>query len=223
MENMMRILSFDCANKSLGYCLFDINTDEIASKYKCVGKPNVEKIHKAIQADLAGLNGAIVVQRCGVVRLFDDKVKDTTIVYRCKKLKQALDGLDLCDRADINHVVVEYQYVAGSHSREVSDCLFMYFADSNAHLFFPSARKKLQFTAELAYEGFRASYAQSYLANKAHSVANMKFIAEKLNLTRLNECLLELNVANHDDLAESFLNAYMWFVKEILTPRMRGE
>lgn len=208
-----RILSFDCANKSLGYTLFDINWDAITAYYPIKGKPNADKYHKAIREDLNGLNGNIVVHHCGVVKLFDEKVKDTDIIYRVKKLKHALDQIELGDRDAISHVVIEYQYVSGSHSREVSDCLAMYWVDHDTHLFFPSARKKLHFSSDLTYDKFRTQYTKAYDANKAHSIANLKFIAVNLTLQPLIDCIAEIPASNHDDLAESFLNAYVWVLR----------
>lgn len=216
----MRVLSFDCANKSLGHCLFDIDTELLSKKYLPIGKPNVEKIHAMVRANITGMNGVINVITCGVNSLFSEKISDTNIMYRTKKLHSMLCSLDLGNRGDIDAVVIEYQYVAGSHSREVSDCLCMYFAEFNVDLFFPSSRKKLHFTDTLNYSHFKEKYAKSYTANKAHSVANFKYIIEELELESLQQCIAAIHSSNHDDIADSFLNAWMWVVKAIICPQM---
>lgn len=217
----MKILSYDCANKSLGYTLFTVDTDQIAQNYLPTGKPTPEKIHAKIREDIDGLNGLVTVESCGVINLFEEMVKDTDIIYRTKKLRGALDAAGFRQMQDIDAVIVEYQYTPGSPSREVSDMLLMYYSDFNIDLFFPSARKKVHFSNDISYDAFSQKYKKSYDANKAHSIANCNYLAEKLNLETFQTCMDGLPASNRDDLAESFMNAWVWVVKSVICVNMQ--
>ena len=217
----MKILSYDCANKSLGYTLFTVCVDDIAQKYLPIGKPTPEKIHDMIRKDIEGLKNLITIESCGVINLFEEMVKNTNIIYRTKKLRQALDTAGFGKMNDIDAVVVEYQYTPGSPSREVSDMLLMYYSNFNINLFFPSARKKVHFSDDISYAEFSVKYKKSYDANKAHSIANCNYLAEVLELTEFQTCMGELPASNRDDLAESLLNAWVWLIKNAVCVNMQ--
>lgn len=221
IHKTMKLLSYDCANKSLGYTLFTADVDEIARKYLPVGKPNPDKIHAMIRNDIAGLKGLVAVHACGVVNLFAEKVMETNIIYRTKKLRQALDESKFIEQEDIDKVVIEYQCVAGSPSREVSDMLLMYYSSRCINMFAPSARKKVHFAPDISYDVFAAKYNKPYDANKAHSIANTKYLAAELELEVFKECMEGIPVGNRDDLAESFMNAWVWMIKNVVCDLMQ--
>jgi hypothetical protein len=220
----MRILSFDCANKSLAVCGVKVNTNKFAETLtkinecrKLIDQINLQiknctsgQDYKLILSQLKQLAAALkeiikvfisawVCEYQLVVDLFPGKkVKDTSPVERCVLLKSALAKIDYeCD-----YVVIENQMRINEKSTGVLYCL-LYEYGPKANIIMPSEKNKLNLGGVYRCDMI-AKYSSAWSANKAHSKGNFEIIAKEQGFTIPKKCV--------SDIADAYFQSIAWYI-----------
>lgn len=200
----MRILSFDCANITLGYAILDFeekNIVEICSRI--CGGSELEK-------------EKITIPVFDVVNLLNKKVANTNIAYRTTKLVEFLNKVP-AENVDI--VLVEYQMMPNVWSHSVQDQIMMYYMSKypNIKVFDvkPALKNTIAFSEEGLYQNFIELFVKNKPANKAHSAFNCTMLMESLNIDikhllhlnkKLNKKMVDNNLADAIMQAIAYVN-----------------
>lgn len=204
----MRILSFDCANRSLAVCCATINTNILDDLADARDKKDAEKCVELI-------NGYVKIH---VLRVFDlTKGKKVGTVKRTQLLKECLNSVDqlvLDSGATPEQVLVEYQMSANDKSRCVSQQIIYHYSGLpgvGVALVGPTLKNKVRLFPDEALDHgtFMAKYASKYTANKNHCKANFLHWLKLYGMTGL---LKENGIAkkNVDDIADAFMQMFGW-------------
>lgn len=220
----MSYLSFDIANKSLAVSLisFDknykngLNNIPISdNKYN-----NILNNYKILNDRL---NNIIQYHLYEVVDLIpQQKVRDTTIIFRSLKLKKYL--IELNEKINIikqkNNilfltVLIEYQPSFNEKSRTIYNQIIYEFSNDNLYKIFimnPLYKNKIYFSKDLMHSKFIQKYNNNYIANKNHTKLNFLYY---LNAYNLNYIIKNIKKKNIDDLADSFMQiiAYIYIIE----------
>lgn len=211
-NNKLRILSFDCANKSLAYFSAEFDPLYIA-KYKQL-RNNVLRENAPIEATaklLLFLSSQFAENiKCGVVDVLDGKkVADTELIHRTKCLKKKLDEIvSIMPAPDL--VLIEAQPPNKNHkSSIVQDQLCMYFIDRNIEcvLMDPRVKNKYSFDSSLHHDVFICKNPTLYAANKNHSKHNFLKFIKVFNMEYVLDGVKKENI---DDLADSFMQIFAY-------------
>ncbi len=215
----IRILSFDCANKSLAY--FSANFDiQYLSKYAALRNKIIEQANDPKMSITAAANLIVFMRlnvfaeniKCGVVDVLDGKkVADTELIQRTKCLKQKLDEIiNAMPKPDL--VLIEAQPPNKNHkSSIVQDQLCMYFIDRKIEclLMDPRVKNKYCFDSDLHHDVFVCKNPTLYAANKNHAKYNfLKFI----KVFDIEHVLNGIKKENIDDLADSFMQIFAYLL-----------
>lgn len=218
-----RILSFDCANKSLAY--FSANFDlQYLSRYielrnKVMLSQQKEAEHIEAIANLlffTQTNTFAENIKSGVVDVLDGKkLNDTNLIERTKGLKQKLDEIySTMPTPDL--ILIEAQPNKNHKSSTVQDQLCMYFINKNIKCMLIDSREKNRhcFDPNLHHDIFVCKFHKTYTANKNHSKQNfLKFI----KVFNIEHVLLGIKAENVDDLADSFMQLFAYLLSLLKT------
>jgi|LakMenE18May11ns_1017448.scaffolds.fasta_scaffold9952944_5 hypothetical protein len=220
----MYYLSFDIANKSLAISLikFDKEYKQILNKTKIKSDNykntlmNMTKLNKE-------LNHIFDYYIYEVVDLIpQQKVRETTLIDRSKKLKEFLNKLniqiiDIKNKNNIENitVLVEYQPSFNEKSRTIyNQIIYEYSNIPNYKLYImnPLYKNKLYFSSNLKHSYFIQKYNNNYIANKNHTKVNFLYFLDQY---KLNHIIKKIKKKNIDDLADSFMQilAYIYFIE----------
>ncbi|MCK4967698.1 MAG: hypothetical protein KAS12_01470 [Candidatus Aenigmarchaeota archaeon] len=166
----MKILSFDCADRTFGVSLMDINFDLINSTFKKieVGELTQENINETSLI----LRQTIQLLFCESVDLLGKNICETTRYYRTNALKTYLDKIK---DHDIDLILIENQNI--NHvSQVVQDKIEMYFEIIHPNVkrvvISPREKNKIYIEKVGGRETFLSKYSRPHNANKAHATAN---------------------------------------------------
>lgn len=160
----MRILSFDCATKTLGVCLFAYNTNWEKDLNNALCEKNWEKICNVI-------DNALQIEYCERLDIAEMKDKD---VEKARKLKQALKQIPVYDDMV---VAIEFQMSSNFKSRLIFHYLIYHYAEYNV-IIVPAIKKNtIEFT-DTPLQDYLAKYASPYTANKQHATQNFLYIVK---------------------------------------------
>jgi hypothetical protein len=182
---IMKILSYDCANRSLAVCYMTVDAK----------KNNEIKLHMLEVFDLT-----------------DNR--QLTTVERTILLKQCLKNIDknIAEFGKPDTVLVEYQMSANDKSRCVSQqIIYNYCLCCPTYLVGPSLKNKIYFADDLKHSVFMAKYATKYTANKNHTKANLLYWLKKNNQEHFIKNIKKKNI---DDIADAFMQILGWLNKE---------
>jgi len=206
-----RILSFDCANRSLGVLDADVNveieqdliafaqTDRLCLAIAEAKQGDYTAAYAAVK-DLANITEFIKVRFSGVVDVLGCKLKDTDPIFRVKCLKAALDKLEPANSDTF--VLIERQPPTRNYkSSSVQDQICMYYADCKLALMNPRAKNRIHVLAGLEHSVFAKRCRDLYTANKQHSAANIAEFSDCFDLHLLDG----IKKANHDDIADAVM------------------
>jgi len=225
----MRILSFDCANKSLGVCVLTI--DDVA-KFKAehleICGRMAERVDEAAAALALMHRQRVCVEHLDVYDTIPGKkLKQTTAMDRARGVRGVLEHLDsVCERKSIDHVLVEYQMNANCQSGSVLDCILCWYSGAGefasaktgavecgdecgpaVHVVNPKQKRKIFMRDELRHDNFVKQYASNYAVNKAHSRANMETYG------RIFPGILDgIKKKNFDDVGDALMQVLAWAV-----------
>lgn len=196
-----RILSFDCANRSLAVCCVTINIHDNKDTNSC----------NWLIGDHVKIN---------TLKVFDlTKGKKVNTVDRASLLKKCLTDIDIMlldEDLKINTVLVEYQMSANDKSRCVSQQILYHYSclpGVNVELIGPTLKNKVCFSSDSSLEHgtFMAKYASKYTANKNHSKSNFLYWIKRQGISKL---IQENNIPkkNVDDVADAFMQICGWLI-----------
>ena len=150
------------------------------------------------------------------------KVRETTLIDRSKKLKEYLNNLniqiiDIKNKNNIENitVLVEYQPSFNEKSRTIyNQIIYEYSNIPNYKLYImnPLYKNKLYFSSNLKHSYFIQKYNNNYIANKNHTKVNFLYFLDQY---KLNHIIKKIKKKNIDDLADSFMQilAYIYFIE----------
>ena len=220
----MYYLSFDIANKSLAISLikFDKQYKQIIYKTK-IKSDNYENTIMNMTKLNKELNHIFDYYIYEVVDLIpQQKVRETTLIDRSKKLKEYLNNLniqitDIKNKNNIENitVLVEYQPSFNEKSRTIyNQIIYEYSNIPNYKLYImnPLYKNKLYFSSNLKHSYFIQKYNNNYIANKNHTKVNFLYFLDQY---KLNHIVKKIKKKNIDDLADSFMQilAYIYFIE----------
>lgn len=205
----MKVLSFDCANRSLAVCYLDINENFFKEMSLTLLKKESDTKEKIISlVD----NYAII----HILKVFDlTKGNKCDTVERTNKLKRCLFELDELIASNetkenkIDTVLVEYQMSANDKSRCVSQQILYHYANLPCKLYLvgPTLKNKVFFKQDLDHGTFMSKYSSKYTANKNHTKENFLYWLKIYNKT---DIVKDIKKKNMDDIADAFMQVFGW-------------
>jgi len=236
----MRIISFDCANKSLGVCVAEIPDDmaKIALRHAELTEEmrgllgNNERADArawlarvaAVTQELSDIHSAIIKVEC--LDVFDvipgKKVAKASAHERAQGIKGVLTYLDQTYPAD--QVLIEYQMSVNSKSNGVCSSILYHYAKPGA---FTSA-KKIQYNANdegpdmrvvsaslkgkicFSEAGRHVNFIKKYASNYAVNKAFSRHNVAMWAAVHDKTLLRGIKKANHDDAGDALLMLVAW-------------
>lgn len=206
---MKRVLSFDCANRSLAVCYASINKNTYAPLMEAIqnSKDNKElyldyvQIHFVKVFDITSGKKFDTVQKSILLKTQLQEL-DAQIKTESDKLNRTY-GVSKSDEP-YSQVLIEYQMSVNDKSRAVSQQLVYHYCDkANVYLVGPTLKNKIDLSADrsLSYGDFIAKYSSKYIANKNHTKQNFLHYLYK---TELSDIINPIKKKNYDDIADSF-------------------
>jgi len=181
----IKILSFDCANKSLAVCYILYNIEwrndvlsKIGEATSRLASSNTESYMEALElysqilVEIDGiLNNIYKIEYYDVFDLLDGKkVKDCDAITRVSGLHKCLQALPF---RDIDYVIVEDQMSLNEKSRGVYYCILYHYIGLCEVISMKACQKNKHMNFGAGdLRDYRIKYSDSYRANKAHSKAN---------------------------------------------------
>jgi hypothetical protein len=214
----MKILSFDCANRSLAICYMTINEnlhEDIQNKLSEFDKSsdisNQEHVLKMINPCITLIDNHVKIH---LLKVFDlTKKKKCASEERAVLLKQRLKEIDemIIHHGYPTQVLIEYQMVSNDKSRCVSQQILYHYTDlfNNCPVFIvgPTLKNKIYFAKHLEHSIFMEKYVRNYTANKNHTKANL---LHWLKLFKQEHFLKGVAKRNIDDIADAFMQIFGW-------------
>jgi hypothetical protein len=223
----MRILSFDCAYKTLGISYIDINENfvhdatQILQTIKKLSKNldilsdniEIEKTLQQLKTQLELLEALII----NFVKIIYVDVVDvlhgiplagTTMPFRLQCLKKVLQNVDTCinfTNNPANAVVIEYQMSANDKSREVSHAIAFHYANNNVTIISPAIKMSFAIGGN-TYDQVAIHHLDTYRANKEHAIINIinLFSICKINI---NIAFAHIKRAQYKDVCDALMNS----------------
>lgn len=130
------VLSFDCADKTLGVCLLSyLPSDIINERIELIkGENTIKQASQTIEL----IKNVLTVRSYWLFNLLPDLVvRDTEDAIRLSRLKYALKSIrNILDNANIrlNNVIVEYQMGQNDLSRLISAAIQYEFVDTDSNI-----------------------------------------------------------------------------------------
>lgn len=199
----MRILSFDCANRSLAVCLLDINTGIVGQLYDGIKQFDINTM-----MDIT--DDYIKIHIFNVYDLTNGKNTDT--VMKASLLKKCLGTLDdiISSINGVDQVLIEYQMPSNDKSRCVSQQILYHYVDkAPVCIVGPTLKNKVVFSTldKLSHGFFISKYASNYTANKNHTKANLLYWLDIFDKTHLLDNIKKKNI---DDISDAFMQIFGW-------------
>ena len=229
------VLSFDCADKTLGVCLVAYLPSEIISE--TIELIRSDSPEKQVPQTINLVNNVLSIRAYWLFNLLPDAiVRDTEDSVRLSRLKYALKSIrKILDRASIkiDKIIVEYQMGQNDLSRLISSAIQYEFVDVDSKIqvtigqlcdekkdlsescnvkssdcisIGPAHKNSFSFTQNLSYGVFAAKYKTTTTANKHHTAENFKYF---LGLQGINLKGLHKEI-NH--IADAFMQAAYWII-----------
>lgn len=222
----MRILSIDCANKSLAICGVKVDNNRLKETLTKIDECLIfvaeikQLVDSQIKTNNSGENIKIIFDQLRKLIIFLNeiiktfistwnceyqlvidlipgrKVKDTTPTERCILLKSAISKINY--ESDI--VVIENQMRINEKSTGVFYCL-LYEYGPKARIIMPSEKNKLNLGG-VHRSDMIAKYSSAWSANKVHSRENFIVIAKEQGFTLPRKCV--------SDIADAYFQAIAW-------------
>ena len=208
MYGVKHVLSFDCADKTLGICLLSYLPSEIINEHVSIIE-NELNIQNKTKQTIQLINNILTVKGVWLFDLLPGLVvRDTEDAIRLSRLKYALKSVrKIIESAHIklNRIIIEYQMGANDLSRLISSAINYEFVDcdpnikinmgylpngsiidpqtdnlsaSNFLSIGPSFKNSFHFASYLSYSTFAAKYRTTTTANKHHTAENFKYWLE---------------------------------------------
>jgi len=214
-----RFLSWDCANKTLAWSYFEIDTMILSRLFGLnEGLKSAHDWAQAAQiiAEMArATSNFLKYISIGVVDILDGaKISDCDEVTRARKLYDFLHKHpQICNPPDDTAVVIEHQppkigAATNNKSTIIEYQLLYHYVKYGPILVNPSAKNKISFRQDLSYEHifnqeivkYKSRADAKYSANKIHSRENFLYL---INVFGLDSILQGIPKARLSDVADS--------------------
>jgi hypothetical protein len=228
----MYYLSFDVANKSLAvsFIKYSLSTKNILNNL--ITKNDYNLINNSLDANLNKTNNISELLQINnkinhiidykiyeVIDLIpNEKVQNTTLVYRSGKLNNYLTQLKkrleyIINEEQIQKIIllIEYQPSFNDKSRTVYNQVIYEF--SNVSDIYkikpmnPMLKNQIYFTNELKHSEFLRRYNNNYIANKNHTKENFLYFLKTFNML---DKIKNIKKKNLDDIADSFMQIFAY-------------
>jgi hypothetical protein len=224
----MKVLSFDCADKTLGVALLEYD-EEWKVKLEPYNKPLPSKIKKsealAYVDGIAPLLKPIRIKGWWVVDLVPEgKSSDASLEVKLARLKYFLSSIPSADL-----IIVEYQMGLNTKSRNIMSGIIEYYTNPDPNIVVTGSsditggscspknvvvvgtglKNSHSFADHLDYSHFAAKYKTSYAANKNHCLSNMLYWME---LWEPDQLPLFKSLKKKDDVAEAMMQAIVFLL-----------
>lgn len=201
------ILSFDCADKTLGVCIIGFSPKDIIGE-------NLDMINDATvykeYYQLKTAHDMLFMKEMWLFNLLpDETVRGTSDALRLSRLKAALNIIKKyisSSNIKIDNVLVEYQMVQNDLSRLISAAIIYEFASPDSHIInelstselyestpigidtniavvMPAGKNAFHFHQSLSYSNIAIRYATNTSANKRHTSENFKMFLKTQSKT----------------------------------------
>lgn len=239
MYGVKHILSFDCADKTLGVCLLGYLPEEtILEHMEFIMSENNQQKKASLITQLT--NAILTVKSVWLfdlipglnVRATEDSVRLGRLKYALRSIRTILDTASI----SIDQIIIEYQMGQNDLSRLISAAITYEFVDMDAGIHVnighqcnqkntntndvnakniiqigPSFKNSFHFAQHLAYSEFASKYKTSKTANKHHTAENFKYF---LGLQSINNPAFAFNLKDkHSEInhiADAFMQAVYW-------------
>lgn len=229
------ILSFDCANKSLGFTLATIDRRvlekvrsliERAKSVLLLSPLDINTCQQLLAEADEAIKGWVVVHACGVMDcLPGKKAQEVKVAERMVGLGAVLDSIDkimniVGVKPDV--ILVEDQHDSlNSLSSSIAAGVCMNYRNYKCIIMNPKLKNSISYSQELQWSVMHAHYLATsksknkkrYVTNKKHSLANFYYFIEKI--IEKPDIADHVPKLFHDDLADSFqqMMAYVLLVE----------
>ena len=237
MADIKHVLSFDCADKTLGICLIGYLTkDVINERLECLKDETEEEKPIYIKQII---NDIITVKNMWLFDLLkEEKVRDTDDFVRLGRLKHALNCVKEEIKVPIDNIVIEYQMGQNDLSRLISSAIVYEFCnpDSNINVVIgnnktnnnktntintinnhiviigPAFKNSFYFHENLSYANIAHNGGKKYKTNKTvnkhHTSENFKYFLE-LQSKNNNKHKFDQKIKHGDinHIADAFMQA----------------
>lgn len=236
MGDIKYILSFDCADKTLGICLLGwIPKEQINERLECIKTSN----NLSEMANL--INDMLFVKEHWHFNLIPNLVvRDVENAIRLGRLKAAM--LNVRKYLSLNNIkasniIVEYQM--GDLSRLISAAIIYEFCDEDQNIMVnigasyvksspnininthinviqASAKNSFYFHPNLSYGNIGVKYKTSKTTNKHHTAENYKYFMQLQNATDVYK-KIKIDHIKHGDInhiSDAFMQAVYWILEQ---------
>jgi hypothetical protein len=197
-------LGFDCANKSLAYCLRRV-PDPVRDGC-CGGRCSDHADDELHPIEMYKFE----ILSCDVIDINPGyKTTDVNAIYRMKCLRRVLGSIILPDdfNTDTAQIYIEYQMGPNKQSGSIFDGICMYYGEYTIYSVGPSFKNKLAITKELSYCYFIEKTFSAYKANKQHAEANFLYYADQTGLD-----ISHIPKKRYPDIADAMLQMWAYHV-----------
>jgi len=207
-----KIISFDVATKSMGVAIIELMDIVKVEDAKYISNIVSEYLPDALSelvldyGNCQATNDIIKFEYLDVWDLSDNQGDRLNIVTPAKVLSQYLQWVDR-EFGAMGIMIYENQMNLNDKSRTMSHYIIYHYAmkDTMIVKMFPHEKNKIHFSPELKYQNFIKKYAKSYTANKAHSKANLQYLAKLYNLD-----IAHIANKNLDDVADALMQIFAY-------------
>lgn len=202
----MKILSVDCAEKTLAVIVLEIRENLWNSALDSINNLFAKNITVEYLKNINDtLDNVIkIISACMISTKITDVPALKRDVMTIQSIKRELDKLDLF--FPNMRVLIEYQMSNNFKSRAIQNALIMYFSDYDVELIMPSLKNKFAWSDALIYQEFARKYKSNYTINKKHCEGNF---VKYLNMVGIRD---KFNYAKLDDISDAFMQAIAWYV-----------
>ena len=216
-----KVLSFDCANKSLAYCCATVDIEMLRILFKSINtkpiaplKPIYQFSPELIYELSRRVKNIVQLHKCAVIDVIPDiKLDDTDKVLRTKCLRNVLNSIEF-DLSIEDTILVENQpRNKNDKSTIVEHQLLMYYADYDIDVIDPKKKNMFSFDPSLKHDFFVSMYDTQYRANKEHTKANFLKFAEVFDWQQQIQAIPKDRLA---DAADAFMQMYVWVIEKFV-------
>ena len=205
MRANYRILSFDCANKTLGVICLDYNRNWAIELNYILKALNTSKTFNAssdVSSAIDIIDNRFTILYADVVNLLGDKkVKDTSAQFRCATLKEYVTKIRREYNPDM--VIIEDQMSPNEKTRGIFYCLLYEFSDIAVSVKPHKKNININFGAG-SHKDFMMKYTTKYTANKKHLEENFKHYLRAVKRKDL------LSIDKLHNVADAFFQVYVY-------------
>lgn len=222
MMNPIKILSWDCAYKTLGWAIITVKPDVLVENQRlkkmaddALGKKDYVRAYEVARRREELLRTWFVVEDLGVDDILHDRVKDTSDVDKARAVHSYLQERNL---KGFNLVLIELQpsalsdlqsKVTNNKSSVMSHQLIYHFLDQNPQVISPRKKTKVCLAPHLEFKVFSQGV-NDHNTRKKHSEASIKHVAWNIMSSTAMASWLSLSAAIRNNAADAVMQVFAY-------------